>query len=372
MNHGPHRDVVGEWAAAARRQGMRFGVTVHQARNWWWFQTSHGADKSGAYAGVPYDGVITKAQGKEQWWDGLDPQMLYGAKHPKDALPDASYVKHFYDRTRDLIDQHDPDLLYFDNSLLPLGWGGMNIGAYFYNHNLKTRGKMEAILNVKQVPDKLAKSVVADYERGLTSEIMQYAWQSETCIGDWHYRRRLYDEPGEYGGYLPPRDVIHWLVDTVSKNGTFILNVPGMPDGTIDSKEMAVLDQIAAWLKINGEAIYETRPWTVYGEGPNKVESGSFKGASINALSSKDIRFTRNKANNVIYAIFLGWPTGDATIAALGTASQTNPGKVLNVTLVGSDAKVKWTQGAEALHIELPRQSWAANDYGAAIKIAMS
>jgi alpha-L-fucosidase len=74
----------------------------------------------------------------------------------------------------------------------------------------------------------------------------------------------------------------------------------------------------------------------------------------------------------VIYAIFLGWPTGDATIAALGTASQTNPGKVLNVTLVGSDAKVKWTQGAEALHIELPRQSWAANDYGAAIKIAMS
>ena len=105
-------------------------------------------------------------------------------------------MKNFYDRTRDLIDQHDPDLLYFDNALLPLGWGGMNVGAYFYNHNLKTRGKMEAVLNIKNVPDKLAKAVVADYERGLTSGIMPYAWQSETCIGEWHYQRSLYDRPG--------------------------------------------------------------------------------------------------------------------------------------------------------------------------------
>ncbi len=104
-NHGPHRDVVGEWAAAARKQGMRFGVTVHQARNWWWFQPSHGADKSGPLAGVPYDGRMTKVEGKGQWWDGLDPQTLYGVKHPLDALPDASYVKNFYDRTRDLIRQ---------------------------------------------------------------------------------------------------------------------------------------------------------------------------------------------------------------------------------------------------------------------------
>ena len=95
-------------------------------------------------------------------------------------------MKNFYDRTRDLIDQHDPDLLYFDDSLPPLGWGGMNIGAYFYNNNLKKRGRMEAVLNVKDVPDHLAKAVVADYERGLTSGIMKYPWQSETCIGGWH------------------------------------------------------------------------------------------------------------------------------------------------------------------------------------------
>ena len=141
-------------------------------------------------------------------------------------------MKNFYDRTRDLIDQHDPDLLYFDDTLLPLGWAGMNIGAYFYNHNIKTHGgKLEAILNIKDVPDRLAKAVVADYERGLTNKIMPHVWQSETCIGEWHYNRALFEKPGEFGGYLPPRDAIHWMIDAVSKNATFILNIPGRPDG---------------------------------------------------------------------------------------------------------------------------------------------
>ena len=140
QNVGPRRDVIGTWAKAARDRGMKFGVTVHQARNWWWFQVAHGADRTGPLAGVPYDGRLTLSDGKGQWWEGLDPQLLYGPKHPADALPDASYVKNFYDRTRDLIDQHDPDLLYFDDSLLPLGWAGMAIGAYFYNHRLARHG----------------------------------------------------------------------------------------------------------------------------------------------------------------------------------------------------------------------------------------
>jgi alpha-L-fucosidase len=293
---GPHRDVVGDWAAAARKQGLRFGVTVHQARNWWWFQTSHGTDKAGPMAGVPYDAEHSEQESKDQWWQGLDLHRIYGVKHPYEALPDVSFVKDFYDRTRDLVDQHDPDLLYFDNDLLPLGWGGINIGAYFYNHNLKTRGgKIEAVLNGKHIPDNLAKALVADYERGLTGGIMPYPWQSETCIGQWHYNRRLYEAAGDYGRYLPPRDVIHWLIDTVSKNGTFILNIPGRPDGTIDSKEVAVLDGVTSWMQINGEAIYETRPWKIYGEGPNSVKAGAFGGNSVNKLGAKDIRFTRNK-----------------------------------------------------------------------------
>jgi alpha-L-fucosidase len=371
QNIGPHCDVVGIWAAAARRQGMRFGVTVHQARNWWWFQTSHGADKTGPLAGVPYDGDLTAAQGKNQWWQGYDPQRLYGAKHPADALPDISYVKNFYDRTRDLIDQHDPDLLYFDNSLLPLGWGGMNIGAYFYNHNLQTHGgKMEAVLNGKQIPDRLAKALVADYERGLTSQIMPYAWQSETCIGEWHYNRALFNHPGEYGGYLQPRDVIHWMIDTVSKNGTFILNIPGKPDGTIDSKEIAVLDKISGWMQANGEAIYATRPWKVYGEGPDTVKSGSFQGNSVSKLGPKDIRFTRNKANTVVYAIVLGWPEEAFVIQSLGTEAATHPGKIHHVQLLGTAEKLSWKQTNQGLRIELPRHYQPSTDYAAALKVS--
>jgi alpha-L-fucosidase len=370
---GPHRDVVGTWAAAARKQGLRLGVTVHQARNWWWFQPSHGADKSGSLAGVAYDGALMEANGREQWWQGFDPQRLYGAKHPFDALPDVSYVKNFYDRTRDLVDQHNPDLLYFDNALLPLGWGGMNVGAYFYNHSLLTNnGKMEAVLNIKNVPDRLAKAVVADYERGLTAEIMPYAWQSETCIGEWHYNRALYEHSGEYGGYLAPRDVIHWLIDTVSKNGTFILNVPGKPDGTIDSKEIAVLDGVTAWMQVNGEAIYETRPWKIYGEGPNMVKPGSFQGNSIRQLGPKDIRFTRNKANNVVYALVQGWPTEAIVVHSLGSSAATKPGKVTRVELLGTGERVSWKQHAEGLRVELPKHYRPKVDYAAALKMSLT
>ena len=370
---GPHRDVVGAWAKAARDQGLRLGVTVHQARNWWWFQTSHAADKTGPLAGVPYDGDLTQAEGKGQWWQGLDPQRLYGPKHPSHSLPDISYVKNFYDRTRDLIDQHDPDLLYFDDNLLPLGWAGMNLGAYFYNHNIKTHGgKLEAVLNIKEVPDRLAKAVVADYERGLTNKIMPYVWQSETCIGEWHYNRALFEKPGEYGGYLPPRDAVHWLIDAVSKNATFILNIPGRPDGTIDAKEIAILDKITDWTQVNGEAIYATRPWKIYGEGPSMVKTGAFQGDSISKVGAKDVRFTRNKANTVIYAIALGWPAGEFVVQALGSASATNPGKIEHVQLLGTEAEVKWNQAGDGLHVELPAQYQPPTDFAAALKVSLA
>jgi alpha-L-fucosidase len=270
------------------------------------------------------------------------------------ALPDASYVKNFYDRTRDLVDQHDPDLLYLDNALLPLGWGGMNATAWFYNHILKTRGSMEGVVTTKQVPDRLAKAVVADIERGVTSGISTYPWQSETCIGGWHYDRKLFNQAGEYGGYQNPRDIIHWLIDTVSKNGTFILNIPGRPDGTIDSKEIAVLDEIAEWIEVNGEAIYETRPWKVFGEGPEISPSSSSSGSNVNQLGPEDVRFTRNKSGTIVYAMILGWPEKDVVIRAMGTSSPQSPARVAKVEWLGCQDKVQFRQLATGLHVQLP------------------
>ncbi len=369
-NIGPHRDVIGTWAAEARRRNLRFGVTVHQARNWWWFQTSHGSDASGPLAGRPCDGRLTLADGRGQWWQGFDPQQLYAPKHPHDALPDISYVKDFYDRTRDLVDQHSPDLLYFDNPLFPLGWGGMNIGAYYYNHNLAANGgKMQGVITIKEVPPDRAKSVVADIERGLAAEILPYPWQSETCIGDWHYRRALFNKPGEFGGYMPPRQVIHWLVDTVSKNGTFLLNIPGQPDGTIDSKERLIVEHIGAWFKVNGEAIYATRPWTVFGEGPHMIKAGSFEGGkSTGELDASDVRYTRNKAGTVVYAIVLGRPGQAVVLNSFGAANRA--AKVAHVELLGSPEKIEFKQTAQGLRIEQPRQK-PASDYAVVFKLSL-
>jgi alpha-L-fucosidase len=159
------------------------------------------------------------------------------------------------------------------------------------------------------------------------------------------------------------------MIDTVSKNGTFILNVPGKPDGTIDSKEAAVVDGIAAWIEVNGEAIYETRPWKVYGEGPNSIKAGSFQGNSVSKLGEKDIRFTRNKANTVVYALALGWPAEPIVIQSLGLSATTQPGKVVHVEVLGTGANIKWKQTADALRVELPRQYRPAVDFAAALKV---
>ena len=166
--------------------------------------------------------------------------------------------------------------------------------------------------------------------------------------------------------------MIHWLIDTVSKNGTFILNIPGKPDGTIDSKEIAVLDGITDWMQVNGEAIYATRPWKVSGEGPNTVKSGSFEGNSVSKLGEKDIRFTRNKANNVVYAIVLGWPTEPVVVKSLGASGSNSPGKVGHVQLLGTDEKVSWKQMPDGLRVELPKGYRPSTDFAAALKVSIS
>src|SRR6185312_6355171 len=164
------------------------------------------------------------------------------------------------------------------------------------------------------------------------------------------------------------RDAIHWMIDTVSKNGTFILNVPGKPDGTIDSKERLILERIGAWMAINGEAIYATRPWKVYGEGPNVIRAGSFQGKSIAQLSARDIRFTRNKAGSIVYAIALGWPAGPMLIRSLGTAAATRPGAIAHLEVLGSQGTADWQQTAEGLRVDLSKVGPVA-DYAMALRV---
>jgi alpha-L-fucosidase len=257
--------------------------------------------------------------------------------------------------------------------MFPLGWAGMNIAAYYYNRSLSHRGgKVDVVANIKNVPPHLVKGVVADFERGLNNEIMPYVWQSETCIGNWHYDRALYDAPGEFGGYLHPRSVIHWLVDTVSKNGVFVLNIPGRPDGTIDSKEIAVIDRITAWMNVNSEAIHETRPWKIFGEGPNNVSPGAFHGDSVATLGANDVRFTQSKNGRVIYALFLGLPNQETSIRAFGFSNANSPGKIEKLELLGSREAPTWKQSENALIFTLPKGIEGIPEYGITLKAYLS
>ena len=357
VNMGPHRDVVGTYAKEARKRGMRFGVTSHQAFNWWWFQASHGADKTGPLAGVPYDGNMTGPQGTYQWWQGYDPQVLYGPKHPHNALPDISYVKNYYDRIRDLVDQHNPDLLLFDGRLFPLGWAGLSLAAYFYNRSLKIYGgKMEGVLAVGYdgtgtLPSNWRKAVVRVDERGISDHICPYPWLSEICVGNWFYGRSFFDKPGKYGGYMTPRDIISWLSQVVSKNGTLVLNIPGKPDGTIDQKEQLILEELGKWFSVNAEAIYATRPWKISSQG--------------------NICFTRNKANTVVYTIFLKWPDS-FEVPAFGTAATTNPGKITNVQMLGLDEKLTWEQRSTGLNVRPPKSRPNSPDYAVVLKVMLT
>jgi alpha-L-fucosidase len=261
---GPKKDLIGGWAQAARANGLRFGVSVHAAHAWTWYEPSQGADETGPLAGVPYDGKLTKADGKGQWWDGLDPQDLYAQNHPRSAdssdpvaihrqwnwgngasLPDQAYCDKFYNRTVDLINKYQPDLIYFDDTALPL-WpvsdAGLRIAAHFYNRNMKLhQGRLEGVVFAKVLDPKQRQCMVWDIERGQSNQIEPQPWQTDTCLGDWHYKRAIFEQHG----YKTTKTVIHTLADIVSKNGNLLLNVPVRGDGTIDSDELAVVEGIA-------------------------------------------------------------------------------------------------------------------------------
>lgn len=372
---GPKQDIVGRWARAARENGLRFGVSVHAAHAWLWYETTQGTDKEGPFAGVPYDGRVTKADGVGTWWEGLDPQDLYAQDHRPSpgyqelerihgrwnwtgdgSVPDIDYCHRFYRRTVDLIDKYKPDLLYFDDTGLPL-WPasdvGLRIAAHFYNTNMADHGgQLDAVLFGKILDEQQRKCMVWDIERGASNRIEPFPWQTDTCIGNWHYDRGLYNRHG----YKNATTVIHMLADIISKNGNLLLNVPVRSDGTIDEQEREVVEGIADWMQVNSEAVYDTRPWRVFGEGPSVSEQVPLKGPGFNEgraqpFSAADVRFTAK--GNTLYAILLGEPTGKIALRALGSESEYSA-PVEQVELLGRDASISWNQVDHALVIDPP------------------
>jgi alpha-L-fucosidase len=384
VNLGPKKDIVGIWARVARENGLRFGVSNHSSHAWHWFQPAYGHDVEGPLAGVPYDaGRLTKADGKGTWWDGLDPQDLYGGLrmpmpdnlktaqeaiawhkqndgHWYESIPpnDHGYSAKWFLRAQDLVDKYHPDLLYFDDTELPLGKYGLAIAAHYYNASAASHdGRVEVVLNAKHMQPEHAAAVVGDIERGVSETIRPEPWQTDTCIGSWHYDRAIFTEHR----YKTTGQVVRMLADIVSKNGNLLLSVPVRGTGEIDEDEVAFLQGMAAWMDVNQEAIFGTRPWRVYGEGPSTIEhaeKGTFGGTRDvrkQPYTSADIRFT--KKGDVVYAILLAWPTDQAAlIKTMADHGAEMEGRgISEVSLLGSSETLKWTRDTTGLHVALPK-----------------
>jgi alpha-L-fucosidase len=383
VNVGPKRDIVGTWEKHARANGLRFGVSYHGTPHRVWDEfmpVRYKSDTTGPMAGVPYDGMQTIADGKGKWWEGMDPQLLNGVPHLKNT-PSPEFTRQFLLRVQDLIDSYDPDLLYFDDVakfVFDDGgewapdlkvWLGVpdlapQIMAYYFNKNMQRHGgRLTGVMNLKDVPEPVWGTITRDFEAAIEDKIQADPWQTDLCIGNWHYDRSVLTSHNYRGAAL----IIPMFVDIVSKNGNLLLNIPLPGHGEPDSDELAFLDEMAAWQAINSEAIKGTRPWTIYGEGPS-TKAEKIKAYQFDQLKfdHRDIRFTTK--GEILYAFALGWPSdGRLVIASLAANSENYPREIGRIDLLGSDGPLHWTREAEGLVIELPPQRPC--DYACAFRI---
>ncbi len=337
---GPKKDVVGLWQKAAKKQGLRFGVSEHLGASYTWFQVSHGADATGPMAGVPYDGADPKYA-----------ELYHGKAAPDDKAwltKNPVWQREWFDRIKELIDGYKPDLLYSD-SPLPFENVGRSMLAHFYNQDMASHGgRLEAVYTCKQLS---GGKWVRDIERGVAEGISPEPWQTDTSIGDWYYRT------GQK--YKSSAEIVQMLTDIVSKNGNLLINIVQTPEGDLEPDMLRTLDEIGAWIAVNGEGIYATRPWKVYGEGPSTKSQqtgrfGGLKDVPDKGYSAEDFRFTTSKDAKTLYAFCLGTPAGEVRIISLGRNAKLADHGVASVQLLGSNAKVDWQQEAGALVVRLP------------------
>lgn len=365
---GPKKDIIGGWEPLVRRAGLKFGVSNHSSHAWHWYQVAYGYDPEGPMRGRRYDAYwLRRNHGRGRFWEGLDPQELYTgpyyvpppgirsnaemmAWHDQrdgqwiEAAPPANpeFVRSWLLRQNQLVDDYRPDLVYFDDTGLPLGQAGLEAAAHYYNR----LGPENVVLFGKKLDGLQRRAIVEDVERGWLDEIRREPWQTDTCIGNWHYSRRIYEE----NAYKTPKQVIQRLADVVSKNGNLLLNIPVRGDGTIDDKEEKIVDAITAWTRRNGEAIFGTRPWRRFGEGPTRPPEGFLNEDQAKPFTAQDIRFTQK--GGALYAIFMDWPEGESTIASLGTHAMPDAG-IEKVELLGG-GPVQFRRDGDGLHLSLP------------------
>ena len=353
---GPKTDIVGTWEKVARRHGLRFGIGFHNSpgRTWGQFMpVRYTSDRSGPKQGVPYDALQTILDGKGQWWEGMDPVDLYGPPHTMTRGPRSlpgndpllsPFVNQFMWRVDDAITKYHPDVIYFDEHAgdsqvdlgvhMGLGFLGPQLAANYYNKSLQwNHGRMDAVLNLKAVggrynsfqnsPELLPfvdRSLVKSTEAIIEPEIMAYSFQTETSIADWHY------QTGQR--YMSAHQVVDLLMQNVSRNGAMLLNLTQHGRGDLDPEVIQLAKDVGAWLKVNGEAVYGSRPFEVCGDA--------------------SVCYTRNHGN--VYATLLNWDGGPLTLTALHAGGATL-GKVTQVELIGSDVAMTFLQDDQGLTV---------------------
>lgn len=344
---GPKRDIVGEFKKAADRHGLRFAVSEHLAPSYHWFSTSHTSDQTGPLAGVPYDGANSALA---DLYHSLPADYPYGLRINDRQAPEAWKMEYFK-RIKDLIDKYQPDLMYTDGDIFFEEYG-LSLIANLYNTSAQLHGgRSEAVAFSKLVSDCQVGTCVLDWERGVAGGIAANPWQTDTCIGDWHYNRAV--------TYKTPKYVIDMLVDIVSRNGNLLLNFPLPNSGELDYEERVILDEITKWMAINSEGIYGTRPWKIFGDGPVATAPPSAEGTRFNEAARKDltaeeVRFTAK--GDTLFAFVMGWPEKLTLIRPLATSSPLLPPKISHVELLGYAGKLTWTQDGQGLTVVMPTE----------------
>ena len=332
---GPKRDICGELAQAVRTQDMVFAVSSHRAEHWWFFDGGRS---------FPSD-VQDPAN------DGLYGPAVDASKEKNDRTawkqkdwtprPDAKFLEDWLARCCELVDKYQPQVVWFDWWIEQVVFEPylQRFAAYYYNRG-EEWGKGVAINHkYDSYPEGVA---VFDVERGQLSDTRKHFWQNDTSVSknSWGY---IDDHDYKTAG-----DIIGDLVDIVSKNGALLLNVGPRADGAIPEVEQEMLRDIGRWLQVNGEAIYDTRVWDIFGEGPTEIPEGAFTDTKRNPFTPADIRFTQK--GDTLYAVLLAYPEGEALITSLASGSV----DIASVRMLGSDEAINWTQDGAGLHMTVP------------------